>query len=440
MPQVKLQIAVFALLGLLAFPLTAAAQAGDDPGPALRSILADHGFENLGVVTENGVVTVWFENRVYRYDMAAIGAVAYLAGHELDPAMVLELVPENRGVSLLALSAPVGQWLEFLEGRTDAAVFAEELAVDQGRRRNGGSLSFREEKENGSRFRTDLALRPLFDLHLGRADDPFEYALSVAPEATMSPFYGGLVTLQAAVRLHNDFDPCGKDNPCEPTVVPVRNTLSWGGWLPRSWLLATSAGTFPGDRYGMAAQVGKLFWDGKLELWGGGDLSGKLLFLDNVVEYSALKQWTAYAAVTHRPRGIDLETTVTVGRFREGRGAVRVDMARRLHEFEIGFFFIQSLQKIPANQQDTIGDNSIGGVTLRIPLPLRKVGKPAVVRPVTVPAFPFSYRESDEPVGIQLSQFDNLDRLRKRLYPTFILNNLEDLRRGSRSVGGEDRP
>jgi len=440
MPQTKLQVVVFALLGLPLLAPGAAAQAQGDPGPAVVAAMTGQGFENLGVETDGGVTTVWFENRVYRYDMTAIGAAALVAGRKLDPASVLELVPENRGVPLIALSAPVRQWLDFLEGRTDAGTFREELAVDQGHRRNGRPLVFRGRMENASRYRIDLAVRPLFDFQLGKADDPFEYTLSAAPEATMSPFPGGLLTLQAAIRFHNDFDPCGSEDPCGPAVVPVRNTLSWGGWLPRRWLLAASAGTFPGDRYGLAAQLGKLFWDGRLELWGGGDLSGKLLFLDNVVEYSNLKQWSAFAAATHRLRGIDLETTVTVGRFREGRGAVRVDLARRLHEFEVGFFFIQSFQKVPVSQDDNIGDDNIGGVTLRVPLPLRKVGKPAAVRPVTVPAFPFSYRESVEPIGIQIPQFDNLDRLRKRLYPTFILNNLEDLRRGRPYVGEEDRP
>jgi len=436
----KSLVVALALFGLPRLASGATAQADHDPGPAVIAAMADHGFENLGVVTASGITTVWFENRIYRYDMTAIGAAALVAARELDPDTVLELVPENRGVPLLALSAPVRQWVDFLEGNTGAGAFREELAIDQGRRRNGEALAYPGRMENRSRFRTDLALRPLFDFQIGKADDPFEYSLSVAPEATMSPFPGGLLTLQAAIRFHNDFDPCGPEDPCGPTVVPVRNTLSWGGWLPRRWLLAASAGTFPGDRYGLAAQVGKLFWDGRLELWGGGDLSGKLLFLNSVVEYSNLKQWSAFAAATHRFGSIDLETTLTVGRFREGRGAVRVDLARRLREFEIGFFFIQSFQKVPANVDDNIGDDNIGGVTLRIPLPLRKVGKPAAVRPVTVPAFPFSYRESNEPVGIQIPQFDNLDRLRKRLYPTFILSNLEDLRPARAAAAKEDRP
>jgi hypothetical protein len=199
-------------------------------------------------------------------------------------------------------------------------------------------------------------------------------------------------------------------------VKPIRNTLSWGGWLPGQVLVAASAGTFPGDRWGFAGQAGKLLWNGQLEVWAGGDLSGNLLFLKNVVEYSSLGQWTAFVAATHRPRGVDLESTVTVGRYREKRAAVRVDVARRFHEFKFGFFGI-------ANK-----DATVAGVQINLPLPVRRYLRPATIRPTTVPDFPFTYRDSRESIGIQVSQYDNLDRLRKRLYPSFIWNDLEDLR------------
>jgi hypothetical protein len=261
----------------------------------------------------------------------------------------------------------------------------------------------------------------------------------------MSPIYGGLITLQAGITLHEDeeLDPCWPLEPCGATVKPVRNTVTWGGWLPGSWLTTVSGGIFPGDRYGFAGEFGKLVMNGSFEIWGGADLTGEFKFLDDVILYSNLDQWAAFGAVTHRFRGLDLESTLSLGRFYtasvfdfdanetetwENDPTIRLDFNRRMHEFEIGFFGVVNKHA------------EVIGLTLRIPLPVRRYLKPSILRPTTVPAFPFTYRDTVEPVGVSVSLFDDLNRLRKRLYPTFILNNVEDLRLANRYVGEEERP
>jgi hypothetical protein len=255
----------------------------------------------------------------------------------------------------------------------------------------------------------------------------FEYTLALAPEVTLSPFYGGLITLQAAYVLHDDLDPCGKETPCGAKFKPVRNTLSWGGWLPGGILLAASGGTFPGDRWGFAGEIGKLYFDGQLEVWAKGDVSGLLEFSD-VITYSALSKWAAYGALTHRLKGFDLISTIRAGRFNEESAGVRIDFTRRLNEFEIGFFGIK-------NEFETTA-----GFTLKIPLPVRKYLDPSIIRPTTVPEFPFQYRDTTGPVGVELSLYDNMDRLRKRLYPTFIRTNIEDLKRANRYLDRGEAP
>jgi hypothetical protein len=40
-----------------------------------------------------------------------------------------------------------------------------------------------------------------------------------------------------------------------------------------------------------------------------------------------------------------------------------------------------------------------------------------------------------DPVAVPVSMYDNLDRFRKRLYPTFIRNEIEDLRSANRYLG-----
>ena len=403
----------------------------ETPGERVTLRMVEHGFEHVAVATDSATTTVWVENRISRYAMTPLGVAATLSLAALDSAAggVLELVPENRGVALLSISAPVTAWREFLSGRADARAFRSSLVIDQHHRRSGAPLAPHRDRENRPYGRTDLALRPLFGFQLGAGRDPFLYTLQIAPEATMSPFPGAIITLQAAIRLHDDQDPCGTEDPCRPVVIPGRNTLSWGGWLPAGVLSTASAGIFPGDRYGIATELGRLVWKNQLEVWGGGDVSGKLQFLTDSIDYSSLDRWAAFLAVTHRFRGLDLETTLTAGRFEEEEFAIKLEIARRIHEFEIGFFVATNpnsdLQFTPYEDSQ---DKSAAGVNLRFALPVAKYMRPRAVRPSTVPDFPFTYKSTVDPVAVQISPYDNLDRLRKRLYPTFVWNEIEDLR------------
>ncbi len=390
--------------------------AGSEP-PAARALVA-HGFENVVMDATPQAVTVWYENRIYRYEMAGLGEAAALASADLDSERTLIMVPENRGVPMVAVAAAAGDWRRFLAGDADASWFRgriEVLADGRVPRPPAGAV-----RSNPRWWRTDLRLRPLLSFELGIADDPFQYSLWLAPEAVVSPVTGVLVTGQAQVRLHEDFDEFGRD------VVPGRNTVSWGGRLPAGWLGAASAGLFPSNRYGVAARTGRLFRGGALEMQVGGDLSGFLKFSRHVVLYSRLETWSAFVAGTYRTRGIDLETTVTGARFMEKRLGGRLDVARRFGETRVDFFGIKTR------------DDSVVGMEFEIPLPVRRWSRPRTVRLATVPDFPLVYRESVQDVGRQVSMFDDIERLRMGLYPTFILNNLDDLRSGlPRGEGGE---
>jgi hypothetical protein len=375
--------------------------------PAAHALTA-RGFENVVVSETPETVTVWYENRIYRYEMAGLGEAASLAASDLDSTRTLIMVPENRGVAIVAVAAAAGAWRRFLAGDADASWFRSRvriLADGEVPRPPSGAV-----RSNSRSWRTDLALRPLFSFELGIADDPFQYSAWLAPEAVMSPATGVLLTLQGEIRLHDDFDDFGRD------VVPGRNTTSWGGRLPGGWLGAASAGIFPNHRYGVAARTGRLFENGAFEAQIGGDLSGFLKFSRHVVLYSPLETWSAFVAGTYRTPGIDLETTVTGARFMEKRLGGRLDVGRRFGETRVDFFGIKTK------------DASVVGMEIEVPLPVRQWSRPGAVRVRTVPTFPLTYRESVHDIGRQVSMFDDLERLRKGLYPTFILNNLEDLR------------
>jgi hypothetical protein len=375
-------------------------------------------FENVAVSLAGERVVVSYENRVFRNPLEALGSVIRVTAPLLDSLTVLEVRPLSRGIPILAASAPAGDWLAFLRGGLTAREFESRLKINDG---SGPPLTgVTETVSTGTApwWKVDLALRPVTEIQLGIPDDPFEMAFWLAPEATFMPFRGGLVTLQGIVEIEDEFDPFSRK------FRPGRSTISYGGWLPGSWLGTASIGYFPGNRYGVAFETGRFIHGGDFEVRLNGDYSGFLKFSrNNIVLYSGLEAWSGVVSVIHRLSGLDLVTTVSGGRFLYGDAGGSLDVARRFNETEFAFFAIKT------------DEGSVAGLRFRVPLPLRRAPAPRRVRLTTVPDFPFEYREDVDLVGIRVALYDDLSRLRHRLDPVFLRNNLDHLREESGKSG-----
>jgi len=401
---------LLACLGGVCFVATGAGAAEESPDSTVLAAvraLVDKGFENVSVGrTADGGIDVRYENRIERWDLPAIGRVAEACRVAVDGDRPLAVTPLVRGVPVRTLTATADEWGRFLAGLTSAAAFRERLAVSSPRRSASSS------RINSSHGRIDLALRPLIDVQLGIADDPFQTAVAVAPELTMSPLRGFLLTLQARYELQDDLDDF--NSPLEPG----RNTLSWNGRLPIGLEMVASAGTFPENRYGVVAEMGRyLEPGGRLEARIGGDYSGFYKFLKGgTVSYSDAGAWSGIGTLIGRIPDRELELIVAGGHFLTGDEGIRVDLLRRFGEVELGFFGVSTDK----------GD--VGGFRFSVPLPARHWSRPSSIRLVTVPSFPFEYREDVTPIGRRVRAYDTLDRFRRGVTPVGIASNTEALR------------
>ncbi len=384
---------------------------------AAGSALEDLGFEGVRVARSPGAAVLTYENRVFRYEMEAAGLAAAAGTRGLARGDRLSVIPMNRGVPILEISAFAGDWNDFLSGDMTPEEFRSRVTV--GTPRSHRSHDGEWAGHGTSSFKVDVAVRPLAELRLGIADNPFEYGLWLAPEATVSPVRGVLVTAQVVVQLHDEFDPFAR------SIAPGRTTVSAWGVLPGDVTGVVSAGHFPGNRYGVAWEAGRFLAGGLLEARLAGDYSGFLKFSSgNRVLYSPMKAWSGLGSVIARTPGRDLELNVTAGQFIHGDRGARVDLLRRFGETDFGFFVTKT------------NEGSVGGFRFSVPLPVRRQLNPSRLRPVTVPAFPFEYREDQAPTGRRVRMFETLERVRKGLTPTFFLNNLGDLRGRTGPAGG----
>lgn len=415
-------LALVLLLLLLAGapPLPAAAAAQSTSG-AVAERLVELGFENVRVLAgPDGRLEVRFENRVERWELPAIGRVArealdvLSAGAPGAGARRLALTPQTRGIPVVTLEADAEAWAGFLAGRLTEEAFRTQLEIRRPTLGGGATPVEGEDtgRRNPSRFRVDVALRPLAELQLGIADNPFQTGFWAAPELTVSPATGLLLTLQGRVELQDEFDEY------VAPVHPGRNTLSLGLALPGGFDLAASAGYFPEYRYGVGGELGRfLDRNGYLEARVGGDYSGFLKILDaGTTSYSDPGAWSGVGTLIARAPGRDLELSAQAGHFYSGDVGVRVDLVRRFGEVDLGLFGI------------TTDEGDVGGFRFSVPLPARGYSRPRAFRPTTVPSFPFEYREDVGAVGLRLRTYDNLDRFRRGLVPTAVRNNIGALR------------
>ncbi len=403
---------VMVLIHLLGVPCVQAQELNREE---LTDSMVSAGFENVMVAySASGSVEIRYENRIERWELAALGRAASRVLPFLGPDGALSLTPLTRGVATQTMTAPIEAWRQFLAGDLDAAAFRRVLMLS-GAGPWPPSASIEESVRrplNASYRRIDLALRPLFQLQLGIADDPFETGFWVAPELTVSPARSLLLTLQARIELQDDLDDFNA--PIEPT----RNTLSWNSRLPGGIEVAASGGIFPENRYGFVAEAGRfLDQDGLLEARVGGDWSGFIKFLDaGTVSYSEIAAWSGVGTLIGRLPGRDIEVSLAAGHFLSGDEGIRIDAMRRFGEVDLGFFGIST------------NAGEVGGFRFSVPLPARHQSRPAAIRATTVPSFPFEYREDVAAIGQRVRAYDTIDRFRHGLTPTYVRNNLEAIR------------
>jgi hypothetical protein len=365
--------------------------------------LVSHGFENV-VVTESpgDLVTVYYENRIYRYPMRAMGVVLAHADRELQAPWLLTMVPMRAGVPIVSVTADDGGYALFVSGEIDDTAFAESLDIST--RPDAPDLGMAGVK---SFMRLDLSAGPSVAVEFEQIDDSIRGRFSIVPQAEISPAKGLLATAQLVVPVIDEIE--------EPDsgVRPGRVTLDW---LSRTGPVTglARAGIFNQGRYGFSLSAGSWAWGDRLLFSGRGDVTGKLVLKDGVWEYSDVEVFTYSLGATYWYPLLDVTLKASFGRFLGDEYGGRVDVARAIGELEIGFFAIRT------------DSEEIAGFAIDIPLPVSRYSRPGPVRFKTVPRFIWEYRDEVTSAGRMPGGGLSVESLYKGLAPTFIRNNVSE--------------
>jgi hypothetical protein len=404
-------LVVVVSLALLLVPASTQSAANHNDLENLTVALSSHGFENVQVSSETeGTIRAYYENRIYRYDLRAMGVVLALVNESVAAPWKVEIIPLEAGVPIVSVAARSDDYVRFTSGELDEKTFAASLAIS-----TDPPVPDLEGSANGSFRRIDVSAGPTFAIELEQIDDSMRGQFNIVPQLEADLLRGLSGTAQLVIPVVDEFEEQASG------VRPGRVTLDW---LYRRGPAVSlfRAGLFNPDRYGLSLGGGGWVWGDRFLLTARGDLTGKLAVLDGVWEYSDVGVFTYSLGAQYRYPFLDVAVKASFGRFLGEEDGGRFDIVRAFGELDIGFFAIKTESE------------SLGGILVDVPLPLARYSRPSGFRFKTVPALTFEYRSEVTRAGLMPGGGLSIENLYKGLAPTFIRNNVSEWMKAGRFI------
>ena len=370
--------------------------------------LTNHGFENVRIKADNEKVIVAYENRVYRFDVEAVKEVLKIVAPELNEKQLIILIPENRKIPLVSIEILVSDCKNYVDSKITGKKFAEKLKIDVDIDERYNEIR-KEENENSSSFRFDVAVKPQLNFEFGPYTKPVIAQINIVPEIKTSWWKGMNFNYELIIPIVNEFGSRGDS--LRPGIITINQVFR----LTNNYFMSASAGLFTQNRYGVDLELKKYSLNGNLNFGFNFGLTSIAYFtgITKFYYYDAFS-WTGSISCEYRVEEYDLTLGLSVGKFLMGDESIRFDINREFGEIEIGFFAIRSRDGI-----------SNGGINISIPLFPSHYWKPGFVRLRTNENFSLSYlvkSNTDQLIGLRYNTLNRLGIFNKKLNPDFIKN------------------
>lgn len=333
--------------------------------------LVDRGFEYVRVEPGADGLVVEFENRILRYDIAALQEAADIVFSMTGAPESVVLVPRRRGIRLASvrIRRPI-------DG-TDPVTAADRVdALPSTKARNGDNplSNLFPGGMNPSTYKLDIAIHPQLVAQFGSFSDAVRSQINLVPSASMNLWPGMQLYGELIMTVQNELEPA--DDSVRPGILAANQTLR----LPGGVFVSATAGAFTRDRYGVDFEILGPVLDGRMDVLGRIGRTGYARYTDGEWRYASLDRWTSSAGVRYNLTRYDLSTTVRYGRYLADDTGWIVNVDRYFGEVRIGFFGIST----------DAGENA--GFRIAIPLFMREHMRPRRIRLRAADRFDWTYR------------------------------------------------
>ena len=350
------------------------------------------GFENVGIYQHKNDIYLFYENRLYRWEIEGLSKLIQSAVSELSDSTRLHVIPLYNQIPVAVVTTGIQDYKKMISGENANHPLANSISVilnSDSVRAIQKSLSL----QNSPSRKLDLIFLPGLRFQYGNLSNPWEKRISISPILQTSLWKGNLLSAEVLIPLYNDLQ-----QHYEGDIRLETATLNQLFRLPKNLFIYTSAGIFSYTarltssinykRYGVSTEVRKYLLNGRICAGGNIGLTGYLDYVGGTLNYWPLDQVNFALYTEYREPTFDLATRLTVGKFLYNDYAVRLDLKRRFHESTFGVFILKSNYKASPSETGTVG-----GISLTLPISSRKATKPAPFRMKLAKYFDYEYRE-----------------------------------------------
>ena len=338
----------------------------------ISEVLQQEGFQNISVHKSKKGYIIGYENRVYRFEARALKQVIKATVSLLKrDTSVLTFVTKRHNIPMISTTLSLANYNGYQSGLQGFNHFLNNITVSQDVPTTAVVQQLIDKKNTGN-YRIEVVLRPYLSLELGSfvADDQFIHLIDVRPKLNFHLWKGALFTYEFILPISNEFKETAPQwGEIRPRVMSFTQQVR----LPYTTFLNASIGVFSRDRYGVSAEVGKYFFNGKLLAHGKIGYTG----IASYIRYDRLYNQLEKSWKRTRVRDVDykvglrywfphrnLQIGAMYGKVLNNKKVVRFDVSQKFKEVEIGFFAL------------AINTGRNYGMNLKVPIVPRKYWTP----------------------------------------------------------------
>jgi len=376
-------------------------------------ILIEEGFQSIVVYNQDNKLIVSYENRRYRFEVAAILRIMELL--TANKALVLDemvLVPKRRNIPILSVSISLKAYQQFKNKETTIAEFAQYLSIESESIYTTNKPPTTQ-KHTGN-YALELEVEPQLRLAFGGNPDAVVHQLNLVPRVNLFLWKGAKLSTGVILPISNEFQ-IEEEDLIRPELIVFSQYLR----LPGNTYAGLSAGYFTKYRYGTQVEVGKFFLNNNLLIKGKIGYTGyasypKRLFLDRPEkgwQRANLDYIDYQIGMDYRVSKWDLVAGIEYGKGLFDKRYIQANLSRQIKEMTIGFVALKTDN----------GENY--GVRLSLPIFPKKYWKPKRISVRPAHQFKYDYNGNHNFVT-QYSTRTSIADLHFQLNPSFIKNQL----------------
>jgi hypothetical protein len=372
----------------------------------IKNIITDKGFENVRVKSDNQILFVEFENRLYRFEVTALFEILKIIKDDAGDFKNIFLLIKNKNIPIVEVKVEKSDLNDWLNNIITNSEFTELMNIRMIESENWDKIFDSSRVGNSSNFKFDIVLKPTYRFQFGIFSKPVLYQLNFAPHILFGLWKGMSGLYEITIPIHNDFSL--REDSVRTSMIVLNQTYK----LANSLFISASLGYFTLERYGFDLEARNYFMNGDMSIGLNLGYTGYASFTMKKLYYSDLYQWNGSVDLSYRIPEYDLTLGLTAGKFLSNDNTIRFDIYREFGEIQIGFFAMRSTKGI-----------SNGGFSFSIPLFPSKYWKPALVRIRTTENLGYTYKvKIADMIGLKYDTGFGINNFLEKMNPGFIKN------------------